>query len=103
MPTDEDRKMVEALSGYGLTYTNISALVQGGIDEETLSKWYKDELLRGKAKANANVGKNLYQKAISDDTTAAIWWSKTQMGWRGESRVEFDGKIEVITRLPDNL
>ena len=81
-PTDEDRKQVEALSGYGLRFSEIAALTCGGIDEDTLNKHFKQELIQGKAKANGRVGQTLFQKATGGDTSAMIWWSKTQMGWK---------------------
>jgi hypothetical protein len=39
-------------------------------------------LVSGKSKANAQGGKTLFQKVMAGDTTAAIWWSKTQMRWK---------------------
>jgi len=81
-PTDEDRKMVESLSGYGLPFENIAAMIQGGIDNDTLKKYFKPELMQGKAKANAKVGRGLFQKAMDGDTSALIFWAKTQMRWR---------------------
>jgi hypothetical protein len=81
-PTETERNQVEAMSGYGVPIEQIAALIRDGIDAETLRKHFKRELTTGKAKANAKIGQTLFQKATSGDTTAAIWWSKTQMGWR---------------------
>ena len=78
--TDEDRKLVESMSGYGVPFEQIAALVCGGIDNDTLKKHFKTELVQGKAKANSKIGQTLFQKATGGDTTAMIWWSKTQMG-----------------------
>ena len=86
-PTDEERKMVETMSGYGVPFAQIAALTGGGIDEDTLNKHFKRELVQGKAKANSKVGQTLYQKATGGDTSAMIWWSKTQMGWK-ETQVQ---------------
>ena len=91
-PTDKDRAQVEALSGFGLRFSEIAALTCGGIDEDTLNKHFKSELVSGKAKANSNVGKTLYQKATGGDTSAMIWWSKTQMGWKETQVTELHGK-----------
>jgi len=90
-PTPEDRKQVEALSGYGLPFEQIACLIQGGISADTLSAYFGDELKSGKAKANAGVGRTLHQKAMSGDTTAAIWWSKTQMRWKEVQQHEISG------------
>lgn len=81
VPTDEERKQVEVLSGYGLPQEHIAVLVRNGIALETLREYFSAELVSGKAKANGQIGKTLFQKAMAGDTTAAIWWSKTQMHW----------------------
>jgi len=82
-PTPESRKLVEELSGFGLSHENIAALIDGGLARITLADHYRQELDAGKAKANAAVGRSLFQRAISDENpSAAIWWSKSQMGWK---------------------
>lgn len=90
-PTPEERKQVEAMAGYGVPHDNIAALIREGIDSDTLKKHFKQELSQGKAKANARVGMTLFQKATAGDTTAAIWWSKTQMGWKETQTHEIGG------------
>lgn len=89
-PTPEERKRVESLAGYGLPIEHIAVLIRDGIAIETLRKHFKGELVSGKAKANAQVGQTLYQKAIAGDTTAAIWWSKTQMQWKESQNLSVD-------------
>ena len=90
-PTDAERKQVEAMSGYGLPIEQIAVLVRGGIDSDTLRKHFAQELIAGKAKANTQVGKTLFQKVMAGDTTAAIWWSKTQMRWKEVQQHELVG------------
>lgn len=90
-PTDAERKQVEALSGYGLPIEQIAILIRDGIDADTLRKHFSTELQSGKAKANAQVGKTLFQKVMAGDTTAAIWWSKTQMRWSETQKHEVTG------------
>ena len=97
VPTDAERKQVEALSGYGLPFEQIAALIRDGINADTLSKHFSIELQSGKAKANAQVGKTLFQKVMAGDTTAAIWWSKTQMRWAETQRHEIDARIQCTT------
>lgn len=100
-PTDSERKQVEALSGYGLPIEQIAVLVRDGIDTDTLRKHFATELVSGKAKANGQVGKTLFQKVMAGDTAAAIWWSKTQMRWKEVQQHEITGKdgapIQVAT------
>ena len=90
-PTDAERKQVEALSGYGLPIDQIAVLVRDGIHVETQRKHFATELVSGKAKANGQVGKTLFQKVMAGDTTAAIWWSKTQMRWAETQKHELTG------------
>lgn len=90
-PTEAERKQVEALSGYGLPHDQIAILVRDGIDVETLRKHFAGELVSGKAKANGQIGKTLFQKAMGGDTTAMIWWSKTQMRWAETQKIEHTG------------
>jgi hypothetical protein len=90
-PTDAERKQVEALSGYGLPIEQIAVLVRDGIHIDTLRAHFSNELVSGKAKANGQVGKTLFQKAMGGDTTAMIWWSKTQMRWSEVQKVEHTG------------
>jgi hypothetical protein len=90
-PTTAERKQVEALSGYGLPIEQIAILVRDGIHVDTLRSHFATELVSGKAKANGQVGKTLFQKVMAGDTTAAIWWSKTQMRWAETQKHEVTG------------
>jgi hypothetical protein len=90
-PTTAERKQVEALSGYGLPIEQIAVLVRDGIHVDTLRAHFAQELVSGKAKANGQVGKTLFQKVMAGDTTAAIWWSKTQMRWAETQKHEVTG------------
>ena len=101
IPTDEERRQVETLSGWGIPYEQIAIMIRKGISCDTLTRHFQTELVAGKAKANTGVARTLYQKAIGGDTTAAIWWSKTQMRWAETQRHELSGRngapIETMT------
>ena len=65
--------------------------------QEEVSRRYK----KGRAKAIGSVAKGLLQKAHSGDTTSAIFYLKTQAGWRekGGSEGSEENKsisIEII-------
>ena len=90
-PTDEERKKVEDMAGFGVPFEHIAALVRDGIDTDTLALHFKSELLSGKAKTNGKVGQTLFQKCMDGDTTALIWWTKTQMRWREIKEVKIGG------------
>jgi hypothetical protein len=91
VPTDEERRQVEALSGYGLPQEQIAILIRGGINLSTLREHFATELVAGKAKANGQIGKTLFQKAMGGDTAAMIWWSKAQMRWAETQKHEHTG------------
>jgi hypothetical protein len=88
-PTPETQRLVESSSGLGLPHESIACLV--GIDDKTLRKYYRAELDMGKAKANGQIAKTLFQKATSGDTTSLIWWTKTQMKWSETVKAEVTG------------
>ena len=90
-PTDHERQQVEALSGYGLPFEQIAVLIRGGIHIDTLRSHFANELVSGKAKANGQIGKTLFQKAMGGDTAAMIWWSKAQMKWTDTQKHELTG------------
>ena len=72
------------MAGFGVPHEQIASTVQGGIDADTLKKYFKQELIEGKAKASAQIGRSLFQKAVDGDTSSLIWWTKSQMSWSGE-------------------
>lgn len=91
-PTDQSRRQVETLSGYGVPQDQIAVLT--GCDPKTLRKWYAEELERGNAKATAAVAQTLYQRATGtgkDALAAAIFWLKARAGWREVQRTEVTG------------
>jgi hypothetical protein len=65
--------------------------VRDGIHVDTLRSHFGNELISGKAKANGQIGQTLFQKAMGGDTTAMIWWSKTQMRWAETQKHEVTG------------
>ena len=86
---DQTRKLVESSSGLGLPHEQIAILV--GIDDKTLRKHYRAELDMGKAKANGQIAKTLFSKAIAGDTSSLIWWTKAQMRWSETVKNELTG------------
>ena len=89
LPSPETRKLVESSSGLGLPHESIAVLV--GIDDKTLRKHYRSELDMGKAKANGQIAKTLFSKAVAGDTTSLIWWTKSQMRWSETVKAEVTG------------
>ena len=98
-PTEKTRAEIIALRSYGVPIKEVAAYI--GIDDKTLYKYYRDELENSAIKANANVGKFLYQAAsgqalttgaqFCDCVTAAMFWAKTRMGWKDTNVQEHTG------------
>ena len=97
-PTDDERKLVEQMSAVGIPQESIARVVRDGIDPKTLRKHFRHELDTAAIRANAKVGGTLFNKAMSGDTTAAIWWSKTRMGWK-ETNVTEIGPTDPLAEL----
>lgn len=95
-PTEETRKLVQSLAGFGVPYSQIACLVGEGISEKTLYAYYQIDLDLGKAKANSQVGRTLFQKAINGDTAALIFWCKTQMGMKETHVVVGDKNSDAV-------
>jgi len=106
-PTDKTRAEIVALRSYGVPIKEVAAYI--GIDDKTLYKYYKDELDNSAIKANANVGKFLYQAAsgqalttgasYSDCVRAAMFWAKTRMGWKETNVQEVKVADEPIAKV----
>ena len=87
VPTEDLRALVNQMSAVGIPQISIALVIE--MDVKTLRLHYRKELDTAAIKANAKIGGTLYNKAMAGDTTAAIWWSKTRMGW--SDKVEISG------------
>ncbi len=80
-PTEEQRRTVRAMSGYGVPQDDIATLLE--IDPKTLRKHFRRELERGSIEATAKVGQSLFRMATEGNSVAAaIFWMKARAGWR---------------------
>jgi len=103
-PTPESRAQVSALYSYGIPQEEIARFLN--IDPKTLRLHYRDELDSAHVKANAAVGRFLYQNASgqtlgsgathSDCVRAAMFWAKTRMGWRETQQIDHTTNGESI-------
>ena len=98
-PTDDERRLVEQMCAVGIPQESIRLVVRDGIDDKTLRKHFRRELDTAKIKANAKIGGTLFNKAVNGDTTAAIFWAKTQMGWKETNVSEHTGNVSMIERV----
>jgi len=89
-PNEKQRTAVSILAACGTAHEVICTQIvnpQTGkpIDDKTLRKVFRRELKDGKERANAMVKKSLFMKATGNGngaTAAAIFWLKTQCGWK---------------------
>ena len=97
--SDEQIRQAEILAGYGLTQNQIADVL--GISRRTFSR-KQDEprvlaaLEKGRALAQRQVGKSIYEKALKGDMTAAIWWEKTRAGRSERVITRHEGKSVEI-------
>ena len=98
-PTDDERRLVEQMCAVGIPQESICLVVRDGIDDKTLRKHFRRELDTAKIKANAKIGGTLFNRAVNGDTTAAIFWAKTQMGWKETNINEHTGNVTMIERV----
>ena len=84
---------VEQIAAYfGVGKTTFYAMMKR---EPDIFERYK----RGKAKAIRDVANGLLQKALSGDTASAIFYLKTQAGWRETDRREYSVSGQVALTL----
>ncbi len=96
VPTDEMRAQVYALSSFGVKQDDIGGFL--GISDDTLRKWYSDELARASVERNAEVAAFLFRSAngstiaegasYSDCLKAAMFWMKTRAAWREKQEID---------------
>jgi hypothetical protein len=99
-PTAKDRKQVMVMAGIGLTHDQIGKVL--GISDETLRKYYSQELDTAESLMNAQVAQNLSSIATSKQNgsvAAAIFWMKTRAGWRETIKAEVEVKNEPSANL----
>jgi len=80
-PTDEQRRTVRAMAGYGMPQMDISTFLD--IDAKTLRKHFTRELEMGSIEATTKVAQSLFRMATEGkNVAAAIFWMKARANWR---------------------
>lgn len=91
-------RQVEQMAQFGLPHDQICAVVD--MSKHTLYKYYSVELTKGAARANLQVAKRLYIKAVDEgDTTALIFWAKCRMRWSTEVAAEVEDQAVPSVRV----
>lgn len=96
-PTDQQRKMVEALAGFGIPQERICEVLE--LSLPTLHRAYRAELSRGAARVEANLILNLLRIANGSDGTAlkAITFAlQMRFGWSQFNSQRPDPKGPVL-------
>lgn len=118
VPDKDQRLLVQVMGGLcGMPHEYVALQIinpdtNKPITRKTLERAFKDELKDGKARSNAMVQQSLFRKAIGKgpgSVTAAIYWTKAQMGWREAApMLEFVDKtgktvaVAPVVYLPAN-
>ena len=81
-PTDEERRLVQQMTAVGIKQVDIARVIrEGGICHKTLTKHFREEIDTGKTKAIAAVAGALFNTAMAGNTSAQIFFLKTQARW----------------------
>jgi hypothetical protein len=106
-PTDDQRRTVRAMSGYGIPQEDIATFFD--IDAETLRKHFRHEIDKGSIEATSKVAQSLFRMATEGkNVAAAIFWMKARAGWREKhpellddernAEAMTDEELEIIAR-----
>jgi hypothetical protein len=101
-PTEEQRRMVKALAGYGVKQRQIAALLDLA-STTTLRKHFPEELRLGSLEAKAQVLGTLFKMAHSGrHPTMTMVWLKTRGGWSetgNQEAIEPDRPHEWVVQV----
>ena len=104
LPNADTRNKVYMLSTVGTRHEDIASVL--GITHDTLVKYYKEELDKGRIEANASVAETLFKQAKEGNTTAMIFWLKSRAKWKESTQHEISGnpdgtpvEVKIITGI----
>lgn len=100
-PSAEEIAKIKLYAGLGSTQEQIGAMI--GISVDTLSKNAASRKAweTGQAETIAKVAGSLVRKALNGDTASAIFYLKTQAGWKETNVTEHAGRM-AITVSPED-
>lgn len=104
LPNADTRNKVYTLSTVGTRHEDIASVLN--ISHDTLVKYYKEELDKGRIEANASVAETLFKQAKEGNTTAMIFWLKSRAKWKESTQHEISGnpdgspvEVKIITGI----
>ena len=109
IPTEQQRSLVRSLNIAGWPRADIASVLDIGL--ETLLTSYDDELDKAKATVDAMVTRTIVMKATGGpegdwqkaDLVAAIFFAKTQMGWREPPTININGTYDLSSIATQDL
>lgn len=81
-PTEAELSKIELYAGLGSTQEQVATLLGKSVNTLKAGLGAKDAFERGKAQTIAKVAGSLVSKALAGDTASAIFYLKTQAGWK---------------------
>lgn len=104
LPNADTRNKVYTLSTVGTRHEDIASVLN--ISHDTLVKYYKEELDKGRIEANASVAETLFKQAKEGNTTAMIFWLKSRAKWKESTQHEISGnpdgtpvEVKIVTGI----
>jgi hypothetical protein len=104
LKTEDTQNRVYILATVGTRHEDIATVLS--ISHDTLVKYYKEELDKGRIEANASVAETLFKQAKEGNTTAMIFWLKSRAKWKETSQHEISGnpdgtpvEVKIITGI----
>ena len=95
LKTEDTQNRVYILATVGTRHEDIATVLN--ISHDTLVKYYKEELDKGRIEANASVAETLFKQAKEGNTTAMIFWLKSRAKWKETSQHEISGNPDGTT------
>lgn len=101
-PTAEEIAKIKLYAGLGSTQEQIAAMIGKSVPTLVKNDDVRKALDEGRAETIAKVAGSLVKKALNGDTASAIFYLKTQAGWKEtmglDANIQFRGLDVAIKR-----
>lgn len=98
-PSDEEVAKIKLYAGLGSTQEQIASMIGKSVDTIMARPVAREAYDIGKAETIAKVAGTLVSKALKGDTASAIFYLKTQAGWKEKTAVEHSGSMVTVIEL----
>jgi DNA-binding CsgD family transcriptional regulator len=103
-PTPHQRAQVKMLAAMACSIAEIALFLR--LSEPTIRKHYADDVQLGKIEAKSKVAAALYKAATDSakpNVVAAIFWLKTQAGWREDAGLPLTPPARPAAPAPEPI